>query len=92
MLTPTLRTILERAASEAAFRELLLSKPDEALAGYTLSTDEATVLRSLSSQQLDQLATDLSALDGELTEDALDKVAGGVKYSMRPPPLTGLCH
>ena len=79
MLTPILRTILERAAGEAAFREQLLTKPDEALAGYSLSTEEAAVLRSLSSQQLAQLATDLSALDGELSEEMLEAIVGGQK-------------
>jgi hypothetical protein len=77
MLTPTLRTILERAAGDAAFRESLLCDPDTALAAFALSADEAAMLRSLSAQQLAQLATDLSALDGELSEEMLEKVAAG---------------
>ena len=77
MLTPTLRIILQRATSEAAFREQLLTKPDEALAAYSLSTEEASALRALTREQLAQLAADLGALEGELTDEALDKVAGG---------------
>lgn len=84
MLTPTLRTILEHAASDAAFREQLLSKPDEALAGYSLTPDETASLRSLTSEQLNQLAADLSASNGELNEDTLAAVVAG----QRPPGFT----
>jgi len=78
MLTPTLRNILERAASEAGFRDRLVTKPDEALAAYSLTTEEAIVMHSLSSEQLAQLAAELGSLEGELTEDDLEKVAAGV--------------
>jgi len=55
MLTYTLRTIIERAVGDAAFREQLLAKPDEALAAYSLSVDEATQIRSLSRENLENL-------------------------------------
>src|SRR5262245_23049616 len=83
MLTPALRTILERAANEAGFREQLLSKPDEALAEYSLTAEEATALHSLSSQQLEQLAS-------ELTDEALDKVTGGDVYNLIENQPTGI--
>ncbi len=77
MLTPNVRTVLERAASDVAFREELLASPESALAAFTLSADETTLIRSLSQQQIERLATDMSALDGELSEEVLERVAGG---------------
>ena len=76
MLTQSLRTILERAAGDAAFREQLLTKADEALSGYSLSTDEAAQIRSLSREDLEKFAQDLSALEGELTDEALEAAVG----------------
>jgi hypothetical protein len=52
MLTSNLRTILERAASDAGFRESLLREPDSVLAAFTLSADEAAMLRSVSALPL----------------------------------------
>ena len=77
MLTQTLRTILERAAGDAAFREQLLTKPDEALASYTLSADEAAQIRALSRENFEKLAKDLSGLEGELSDETLQSVVGG---------------
>jgi len=79
MLTQTLRTILERAAIDAAFREQLLSKPDEALAGYTLTADEAAQVRSLSRETIETFARDLSVLEGELSDEDLQSVFGARK-------------
>ena len=78
---PNLRTVLERGASDVAFREQLLADPNSALAAYTLAADEATLIRSLSQQQLEKLATDMSALDGELSEELLERVAGGGRHT-----------
>lgn len=44
----TIETILSRAMNEPEFAELLFSDPDQALAGYNLSTEELAELRSMS--------------------------------------------
>ena len=53
-----------------------MTQPDEALAGYSLSTDEAAQIRSHSRENLENFARDLSALEGEMTDEALQAVVG----------------
>jgi hypothetical protein len=77
MITSTLRTILERAASDAAFRKSLLHNPDSALIGFALSADEAAMVHSLSEQQLAQLAKDMNAMSDELSDEMLQAAVGG---------------
>jgi hypothetical protein len=39
--------VIRRAVTDAEFRGMLLSDPDKALAGYTLTDEEAAKLRGL---------------------------------------------
>jgi hypothetical protein len=62
MPNPALRALLERATTDAAFRAKLLADP--ALAG------------GLSRAQIEKLLGEMALLDGQLTDEVLDGVAG----------------
>ena len=43
-MSETLRTVIERASTDAAFRQQLKSNPEAALAGYGLTAEEKVAL------------------------------------------------
>jgi hypothetical protein len=53
--------IIGRAATDAEFRNLLFSNPDQALQGYDLSEDEIAALRNLEQEDLEDFSTKLDA-------------------------------
>lgn len=52
-------TVLTRAMRQPAFRDLLLTDPDAALEGYTLTPSESYRLRTLTRALFDELAQEL---------------------------------
>ena len=63
MITSTLRSLLERAAGDPAFRAQLLANP--------------ALAEGLSREQIEGLLGEMALLDGQLTDEMLDMVAGG---------------
>ena len=59
MSAETVHTIIKRAVNEPEFRGLLFRDPAQALAGYELAADEAALLRTLTPETFDGLASDL---------------------------------
>ena len=55
LLTPTLKEIIARAATDAGFRELLLADPERALASYSLTLAEIAALNQLSRAEFNRL-------------------------------------
>jgi hypothetical protein len=62
MTTATVQTLLARAMTDADFRELLFSDPDEVLAGHDLTAAELATLKNLPRAEFDK------ALNGTLEE------------------------
>ena len=62
MPNPALRALLERAAGDPAFRAQLLANP--------------ALARGLSREQIKALLDDMALLNGQLTDEMLDGVAG----------------
>jgi hypothetical protein len=58
MSTDSLIQVLERASTDAAFRAQLESKPDAALAGFSLTADERAALVNKDVGQLRALGVD----------------------------------
>ena len=58
MSQDSLIQVLERASTDATFRAQLESKPDAALAGYSLTGDERAALLSRDAGQLRALGVD----------------------------------
>jgi hypothetical protein len=76
------QNVIGKAAVDRAYRELLFSKPDEALAGQDLSTDEVACLKNLSREKFE-------AVVGELEEKMLAEAVGGAAtyvYNNEPTP------
>lgn len=74
MSLQSVQNVIGKAAVDRAYRELLFSKPDEALAGQDLSADEVACLKGLSREKFDAVA-------GELEEKMLaEAVGGGATY------------
>jgi hypothetical protein len=59
--------IIGRAVTDAKFRELLFSNPEQALQGYDLSADEVEALESLKQEDLEDFST---KLDSRITKRA----------------------
>ena len=75
------QSVIGKAAVDRAYRELLFSKPDEALAGHDLSADEVACLKGLSREKFDAVA-------GELEEKILAEAVGGAAAAMTNSELT----
>jgi hypothetical protein len=58
-------TILTRAMRQPDFLELLLSDPDQALAGYVVTPSESYRLRTLTRATFDELAKELKLRLGQ---------------------------
>ena len=63
MITSTLRTALERAAGDPAFRAQLLANP--------------ALAEGLTREQIEGLLGEMALLDGQLTDEMLDMAVGG---------------
>ena len=63
MITSTLRSLLERAATDPAFRAQLLANP--------------ALAEGLAREQIEGLLGDMAMLDGQLTDAMLDMAVGG---------------
>jgi hypothetical protein len=82
MSLQAVQTVIGKAAVDRAFRDVLFSKPDEALAGFDLSADEVASLKKLSREKFDAVA-------GELEEKILAEAVGGgatYVYNNQPAP------
>ena len=82
MSLQSVQNVIGKAAVDRDYRELLFSKPDEALAGQDLSADEVACLKGLSREKFDAVA-------GELEEKILAEAVGGAAsyvYNQEPSP------
>ena len=70
MSLQAVQNVIGKAAVDRTYRELLFSKPDEALKGHDLSADEIQCLKTLSREKFDAVA-------GELEEKILAEAVGG---------------
>jgi len=59
--------IIGRAVTDAEFRELLFSSPEQALKGYDLAADEKEALKNLKQEDLEDFST---KLDSRITKRA----------------------
>jgi hypothetical protein len=82
MATSSAKKVLERAVADPAYRELLLTNPNEALKGYSLSAAEVTALKQITRAQLEAMAKQMTALEGELSDELLEQVSGGVSNNI----------
>ena len=62
------QAVLERTLSDDTFRAQLFARPDEALAGYELTDEEAAALRSLT---IEAGSVDARALDDRQSKKTL---------------------
>jgi hypothetical protein len=53
--------IIGRAVTDAEFRALLFSNPDQALQGYDVSDDEIEALKNLKQEDLEDFSTKLDS-------------------------------
>ena len=82
MSLQAVQTVIGKAAVDRAYRDLLFSKPDEALAGFDLSADEIACLKKLEREKFDAVAV-------ELEEKILAEAVGGgatYVYNNQPSP------
>ncbi len=59
MSTESVQQVIRRALTEEAYRELLLTNPDQALAGLDLTAEETGALKSLKREEFDSGAGEL---------------------------------
>ncbi len=59
MSTESVQKIIGRAIAEEAYRELLFSDPEQALAGFELTSEETSALKGLRRDEFDAAAGDL---------------------------------
>ena len=70
MSLQSVQNIIGKATVDRAYRELLFSKPDEAIKGFELNEQEIASLKALSREKFDAAA-------GELEEQILAQAVGG---------------
>ena len=58
-MSDVVKEVIERAMKDQAFRELLFTKPAEALKGYELSDADRELLSSLDADSLSEFGGDL---------------------------------
>jgi hypothetical protein len=73
MIPVQLKALFERAAGDPAFRARLLAHP--------------ALAEGLARDQVEKLLAEMALLDGQLTDDLLDGVVGGLTG-----PAVGPCH
>jgi hypothetical protein len=56
MPTTGIESVLNRAMSDSTFADQLFASPDQALAGFELTTEEAASLKSMSRAEFDRFA------------------------------------
>ena len=70
MSVQNVTNIVSKAVTDRTFRDLLFSKPDQALKGYDLTPEEVKGLTGMSRAEFDKIAT-------QLEEKMLSQVVGG---------------
>lgn len=55
-MSEALEKVVDRAVKDSAFRQLLLSNPDEALKGYAVTAEERQMLEGLTDDTFDDFA------------------------------------
>lgn len=70
MSLQSVQNIIGKAAVDRAYRDLLFSKPDEAIKGFELTAQETASLKGLSREKFDAVA-------GELEDQILAEAVGG---------------
>jgi hypothetical protein len=83
-MSETLSKVLDRASTDAAFRTLLRSNPDAALAGYDLTAEEKAALMSGDERQLQDLG-----VDARITKQATTTFDDTGQGSWPNTPFTG---
>ncbi|HZS02812.1 MAG TPA: Os1348 family NHLP clan protein [Chloroflexota bacterium] len=83
-MSETLRQVIERASTDAAFRARLQSDPASALAGYDLTPEETAALLSRDAADVPSLGVDARATK-QYARPPLDNPAGpGEVFSQGP--------
>ena len=82
-MSETLRTVIERASTDAAFRQQLKSNPEAALAGYGLTAEEKVALISGDQDRLHDLG-----VDARITKQAGSTLDDGGQGSWPNTPFT----
>lgn len=59
MATEQLTEIITKALTDGTYRQQLLESPDEAMAGFELSDDEANMLRNLKPEAFEEIDLDV---------------------------------
>ncbi len=59
MSAENLEKIVAKAVEDAKFRDLLFSKPDQAIEGYELTEQEILILKSMAREKFDAGASEL---------------------------------
>lgn len=79
--------VIGKAAVEAEFRDLLLADPDQALAGFHLTEEEASILKRIDGETLETIH---DSLDAFIRARACKKerVLEGKENQSRPQPST----
>jgi hypothetical protein len=67
----SVQTVIGKAVVDRSYRDLLFTRPDEALKGHELTAEEIASLKGLSRETFDSVSS-------ELEERMLAQVAGGV--------------
>ncbi len=61
MSKEAVQTVIGRAVTDAAFRQVLFAEPEKALTGYDLSRDEIAALQALDAEEMAAFAGSLEA-------------------------------
>ncbi len=85
MSTEAVKTIIGRAVAEEAYRELLFTNPDQALAGFDLTEEETATLKGLKREEFDAAAGDL---EQRISKSFIGLAVDHKLEPARPPILT----
>jgi hypothetical protein len=82
-MSETLRKVVERASTDAAFRAQLESNPEAALAGYSLTAEEKAALLRGDEHELSELG-----VDARVTKQAGSTLDDGGQGPWQNTPFT----
>jgi hypothetical protein len=82
-MSETLRKVVERASTDAAFRAQLASNPEAALAGYGLTAEEKAALLRGDEHELSELG-----VDARVTKQAASTLDDGGQGPWQNTPFT----